>query len=53
MDAYRDRLLERLAELAGMGITTVSVVAPATRSADEYLDFLRWFAAEVVPQAKG
>jgi probable F420-dependent oxidoreductase len=53
MDAYRDRLLERLAELADMGITTVSVVAPSTRSAEEYLDFLRWFGADVVPQAKG
>jgi probable F420-dependent oxidoreductase len=52
MGSYRDRLLERLAELSGIGITTVSVVAPATRSADEYLEFLRWFSAEVAPKAR-
>jgi probable F420-dependent oxidoreductase len=52
LTAYRDQLLERFQVLRSNGVTTASVVTPSTRSADEYLDHLRWFAAEVAPQAK-
>jgi probable F420-dependent oxidoreductase len=52
LDSYRDRLLERFADLSALGITTLGVATPASKSADEYLDFLRWFAAEVAPLAK-
>jgi probable F420-dependent oxidoreductase len=52
LDSYRNRLLERYAELGAIGITTIGVATPPSRSADEYLDFLRWFASEVTPLAK-
>jgi probable F420-dependent oxidoreductase len=52
LDEYRDRLLEHFGQLGTLGVTTIGVTTPACRSADEYLDFLRWFAAEVSPLSK-
>ena len=51
--SYRDQLLDRFEVLRATGVTTASVVTPPSRSADEYLDFLRWFAEDVAPHAKG
>jgi probable F420-dependent oxidoreductase len=50
--AYRDRLLERLKTLRDYEVTSTSVPTPPTGSQEEYLDFLRWFAAEVLPEAQ-
>jgi probable F420-dependent oxidoreductase len=48
---HADQILERLAELARFGITTVSVPMPVTQSIDDYLDYIRWFDAEVIAAA--
>ncbi len=52
LHSYRDWLLERFARVRAMGITRVSVAPPICNAAEEYLDFLRWFAGEVRPLAK-
>jgi hypothetical protein len=52
LSAYRDRLLERLKTLRHYEVTSTSVPTPPTRSQEEYLDFLRWFAADVLPEAQ-
>ncbi|HET6811401.1 MAG TPA: TIGR03619 family F420-dependent LLM class oxidoreductase [Acidimicrobiales bacterium] len=49
LGSQRDRLLEGFSALAAMGITRTPVPLARTTSADEYLDYLRWFAAEVLP----
>jgi probable F420-dependent oxidoreductase len=41
--SHAEQLLERLGYLATLGITTVTVPVPVTRSIDDYLDFVRWF----------
>jgi probable F420-dependent oxidoreductase len=46
--AHADQIIERLAYLARLGITTVSVPEPVTQSIDNYLDFVRWFDEEVI-----
>jgi probable F420-dependent oxidoreductase len=46
--SYADQITERLAYLAGLGITSVTVPVPVTDSLGEYLDFVRWFDAEIV-----
>jgi len=48
--AYRDRLLEWYAHLAEHGVTRNTLPLPPTESMAEYLDYLRWFAAEVGPE---
>ena len=45
---YVGRLIERLEYVRGLGATTVSVPLPVTQSAEEYLDFVRWFDQEVI-----
>jgi len=37
--------------MAAMGITRTSTPEPGTASADEFLDYLQWFAEEVAPCA--
>lgn len=49
LGSQRDRLLEGFSSLAAMGITRTPIPLARTTSADEYLDYLRWFAAEVLP----
>jgi probable F420-dependent oxidoreductase len=49
LSGQRDRLLEGFGALAAMGITRTPVPLARTTSADDYLDYLRWFAAEVLP----
>jgi len=45
---YGGRIAERLEYVRGLGATTVSVPMPITQSADDYLDFVTWFDAEVI-----
>lgn len=45
---YAEQILERLAHLAGLGITTVGVPEPITQSMGDYLDFVHWFDEEVI-----
>jgi probable F420-dependent oxidoreductase len=47
-EAFRDQIVDRLGYLEGFGVTTVSVPVPETHSIEEYLDFVRWFAEEVI-----
>ena len=49
LGAQRDRLLEGFSALSAMGVTRTPIPLARTGSADEYLDYLRWFAAEVLP----
>ena len=49
--AYKDALLTGYATMAAMGITRTSTPEPGTASADEFLDYLQWFAEEVAPCA--
>lgn len=46
--SHAGQILERLAYLAGLGITAVTVPVPVTGSLSDYLDYLRWFDEEVV-----
>lgn len=46
--SHADQIAERISCLAGLGITAVTVPVPVTGSLGEYLDYLRWFNAEVV-----
>ena len=50
--AYREQLVAAYAgEYPAAGITRTAVVTPAAVSSlEEYLDFLAWFAAEVLPR---
>jgi probable F420-dependent oxidoreductase len=45
---YVGRLMERLDYVRGLGATTVSVPLPVTQSAEDYVDFIRWFDQEVI-----
>lgn len=47
--AHRDRLLAGFSLLHDMGVTRTPVPLARTGSLDEYLDYLRWFSAEVMP----
>lgn len=49
LGSQRDRLMEGFSALAAIGITRTPIPLARTTSADEYLDYLRWFAAEVLP----
>jgi probable F420-dependent oxidoreductase len=49
--ALADALLEGFARAAGYGITRTSTPAPATSTAEEYCDYLHWFAEAVAPYA--
>jgi hypothetical protein len=51
--AYRDRVLEQVGVLAAHGVTKTGLPTPPTSSLEEQLDFLRWFAEEVLPAARG
>src|SRR5262249_50399557 len=46
----RDRLLELYGHYRKYAVTTLRVPTPRTGSVDEYLDYLRWFARDVVPE---
>jgi probable F420-dependent oxidoreductase len=46
--AHAERMLERLGYLASLGITTVSVPEPVTKSIGDYLEFVQWFDEEVI-----
>lgn len=45
---YADEILERLAYLQGLGVTTVWVPEPITQSIGEYLEFIHWFDEQVI-----
>jgi probable F420-dependent oxidoreductase len=51
--AYRDQLIDGLEDLADHGVTRTPVPVPATRSVDEFLAYLQWFAEEVAPRLAG
>jgi len=53
LSAHRDRLLEGFSVLAGTGVTRTPIPLPRTASAGEFLDYLRWFSAEVSPRLPG
>lgn len=39
--------------LAGQGVTETNIPLPPLRDAEEYLDFLRWVGAEIIPRVSG
>ncbi len=43
----RDRLVDRLGHVAGLGVTMISTPLPVTRSIEEYIEYLAWFDEEV------
>ncbi|HEV2368399.1 MAG TPA: TIGR03619 family F420-dependent LLM class oxidoreductase, partial [Acidimicrobiales bacterium] len=50
--AVRDRLLAGFALLRSTGVTRTPVPVARTESVEEYLDYLRWFSAEVQPEVQ-
>jgi alkanesulfonate monooxygenase SsuD/methylene tetrahydromethanopterin reductase-like flavin-dependent oxidoreductase (luciferase family) len=49
LSSLRDRLIDETAALRDIGITVTSVTPPSSSDLEEYLDSLRWLAAEVLP----
>jgi len=49
--AYRDHILEHVADLQQHGVTKTSLPPAETSSLEEYAEFLQWFAEEVRPVA--
>jgi len=47
-----ERALDKVTYLAGLGVTTVSVPVPQSRSMAQYLDYVTWFSEEVIDKAK-
>jgi len=43
------QLIDQLGYLTGIGVTETDIARPAHRDFEEYLDWLRWLAAEVMP----
>jgi len=43
------QLIDQLGYLAGLGVTETDVARPAHRDLEEYLDWLRWLAADIMP----
>jgi len=43
------KLIDQLGYLAGLGVTETDIARPAHRDFEEYLDWLRWLAAEIMP----
>jgi len=43
------KLLDQLSYLASIGVTETDVARPPHRDFEEYLDWLRWLAAEIMP----
>jgi probable F420-dependent oxidoreductase len=48
----RDEMIEEIGLLGEAGATATQVAPPRTRSADEFLDWIEWFAREVMPAFK-
>lgn len=46
--AYRDQVLERMEVLRGYEVSTMPLPMVDVRSLDEYLDYLRWYAEELL-----
>ena len=46
-----ERALAKVADLAGVGITTVSVPVPRSGSMAQYLEYVAWFSHEVIDNA--
>ena len=51
--AYRDHILEQVAVLRDHGVTKTGMPTPETSSIEEELDYLRWFADEVLSVSTG
>jgi alkanesulfonate monooxygenase SsuD/methylene tetrahydromethanopterin reductase-like flavin-dependent oxidoreductase (luciferase family) len=51
--AYRDQILDRLAHLASLGITSTSVPIPVTQSLDAYVEYITWFSDEIIGAVGG
>jgi hypothetical protein len=49
LSSLRDRLIDETEALRDIGITVTSVPPPLSSDLEEYLDSLRWLAAEVLP----
>jgi len=43
------KLIDQLGYLADLGVTETDIARPAHRDFEEYLDWLRWLAAEIMP----
>jgi hypothetical protein len=48
---HADEILERVAYLEGLGVTSVWVPEPVTESIGEYLEFIHWFDEEVIARS--
>ncbi len=46
----KQELIEQLGRLAQLGVTISSVMTPPVETLEEYLDYTRWVAAEVMPE---
>lgn len=51
--AYRDQLIAGVNAFAAHGVTRTPAPVPPTRSLEEYLEYLHWFAEEVAPHLAG
>ncbi|MDZ4278199.1 MAG: TIGR03619 family F420-dependent LLM class oxidoreductase [Dehalococcoidia bacterium] len=49
----RDDVIEEIGRLGDAGATTTLVAPPRTKSADQAMEWLEWFAAEVMPALSG
>jgi alkanesulfonate monooxygenase SsuD/methylene tetrahydromethanopterin reductase-like flavin-dependent oxidoreductase (luciferase family) len=47
---YLGQLKERLVYLRSLGVNALLVPVPVTHSAEDYLDFVRWFDEEVIAE---
>ena len=43
------KLIDQLSYLSGLGVTETDIARPAHRDFEEYLDWLRWLSAEIMP----
>jgi probable F420-dependent oxidoreductase len=46
----KQELIDQLGQLAQLGVTISSLMIPPVDSLEEYLDYARWVAAEVIPE---
>jgi probable F420-dependent oxidoreductase len=48
----RAEILDEVGRLRDAGVTATQVVPPRTRSVDELVDWVEWFAAEIIPASR-
>ena len=49
----RDAIIEEIGLLSEAGATGTLVAPPRTQSVDQFIDWMDWFAADVMPVGRG